>query len=299
MNESKTIQSVALIGAGSMGARMAKRLLAGGVNTIVCDTRQETRETFAKLGAQTTASASDCAQADLIVVMVPSDEALRAVTIGDNGVSSRNDGVKPKIICVMSTTMPGTARELAQQCQARGIALVDAPVSGGPARAEDGTLSIFFGGSDEAFEQLQPILGLMGKNIYHCGDVGSACAVKIINNLICITNIYITGEAFEIATDLGVDLNRLAPILDVSTGRNFISADLGQSIKQFKEWGGSDESFAAIGNILKKDLGFALELIQPDHINSSLAKRVLEYAKSDDPHLFNRWRQIADTPTAQ
>lgn len=299
MKDLDPLKTVALIGAGSMGARMASRMLESGVGILVCDTNQDVLASFSARGARVTSNASDCGQADLVIVMVPSDDALQAVTVGPRGACSRVDGVKPKMLCVMSTTMPNTAREIARVCETRGIEVVDAPVSGGPARAEDGSLSIFIGGSEVAFDQIKPMLGLIGKNLYHCGDIGSASAVKIINNLICITNIYITGEAFDLAIDLGVEINRLAPILNASTGRNFISADLDQAIKQFKEWGGNDSSFDAIQHILQKDLGFAVSLLKPDHAGTSLAKRVLEYAKSTDPNLLNRWKQIAELTPEQ
>lgn len=299
MKNSETLQSVALIGAGSMGARMANRLLESGMKTLVCDTSSDILADFSARGADVTSNAADCGHADLVIVMVPSDQALRAVTVGPLGACNRTDGVKPKVVCVMSTTMPDTAREIAQHCESQGIVMVDAPVSGGPARAEDGSLSIFVGGSETAFETVKPVLGILGKNLYHCGDIGSASAVKIINNLICITNIYITGEAFELARDLGVEINRLAPILNVSTGRNFLSADLNQAIKQFKEWGGSEASFIAIQHILQKDLGFAATLFKPDHAKTSLMKKVLEYAKSTDPHLQDRWKQIAELTPKQ
>jgi len=290
------LKQVAFLGVGSMGARMAKRLLANGIDLTVCDTRTEALTVFSQLGAKTTQIASECADIDILIVMVPSDQALYAVTVGPNGAINRADGIRPKIICVMSTTLPKTIRDISAQAAQKGVVVIDAPVSGGPARAEDGSLSIFVGSKESDFKKIAHVLKLMGKNLYHCGDVGSASAVKVINNLICITNIYVTAEAYEIASGLGIDPHKLAPILDVSTARNFISADMNQSIKQFQEWVKDETSFQSINNILKKDLSFALDLIDAEVANNTIAKKVLEYAQSDDVNLLKRWKLIAQSP---
>lgn len=289
-------EKIAFIGVGSMGAKMAKRLIAAGLNVQICDTQERTRLAFSKLGAETTAKASDCAGADVVFVMVHTDEALHSVTFDSGGVAAPEKKSKPSVICIMSTALPKTMQALAVKANQMGIALVDAPVSGGPARAEDGSLSIFVGSHKEQFDRLKPILALMGKNLYHCGKVGSASAVKVINNLIGLTNIFITGEAYEIASELGLDLHHLCEILDVSTGSNFISADLNQGIKQFQEWSGNDASFAAIKAILSKDLGFAMTLIKPERAETSLTKTILQYAQSEDEHLLSRWKRLADLP---
>jgi 3-hydroxyisobutyrate dehydrogenase len=293
MSQDDKTKSVAVIGAGSMGAHMARRLLAAGFDVQVCDTSPETLKTFAALGAKTTAAASDCAQAKFVLVMVPTDEALDAVTFGEHGVCSRSDGIKPGIVCVMSTTLPATIDQMVAKAKPLGIELVDAPVSGGPARAEDGTMSIFIGASPAVFKELQPVMAAMGKNLYSCGAPGTGSAVKVINNLIGITNIFITAEAYEIAADRGVDLHQLSQILDASTASNFLTGDMNEASRQYQGWGASAESLC---KILVKDISFANALMDSTRVSHSLAKHVLNYAKSDDPYRLERWARIAKLP---
>lgn len=293
MSQDAMKKTVAVIGAGAMGAHMARRLLEAGFKVQVCDTNTATLERFAALGATTTAQASDCAQADVVLVMVPTDQALEAVTFGQNGVCSRTDGIRPGIVCVMSTTMPTTIDDLASRAKPLGIDLIDAPVSGGPARAEDGSMSIFIGAPTTTFDELQPIMAAMGKNLYNCGAPGSGSAVKIINNLIGITNIFITAEAYEIAEGRGIDLHQLSQILEASTGRNFLTMDIDEASRQYQGWGASAESLC---KILVKDIGFANTLMDATRANHALARYVLDYAKSEDPHRLERWARIAQRP---
>ena len=293
----KSIKTVAFIGAGNMGAPMARCVRRGGFDLIICDRNPAVRDSFSREGVATTSDVKDCAKADAIVVLLANDAQITDALLGDRGlVQSIPSGHQP-LVCMMSTTLPNTLRMLEAPLAAAGVRLLDAPVSGGIVGAEEGTLTIMLGGAESDAELARPLMLAMGSRIFHCGALGSAQVTKIINNMVCVANIYLTAEAIELAQAHGVSLERFAPIQDVSTGRNFLTADAALGRAQFRAWSPTEDAYADIHRIVSKDLHFALELGEQAGIAPGLLKQVSSYVDNHGPDEAARWTSAGRTPS--
>lgn len=285
----RKIRKVAFIGAGNMGRPMARRVALAGFDLIVCDRNQEVLDRFSKEGAWTTTEAADCAVADAIIVLLANDQQIVDVILGDSGVvQAIPEGGNP-IICMMSTTLPDTLHALKGPLERAGASLIDAPVSGGIIGAERGTLSILIGGEDSVVEAVTPLMQAMGQQIFHCGGLGAGEVVKVINNMLCIGSMYLTAEALEIAERSGVSFDRLAPILAVSTGTNFLTSDADTGREQYRAWAASEAAYKSIHNIVSKDLHLALKLSEQFELEPGLLKSISQYVDSGDPNAATRW----------
>lgn len=284
-----TIRKVAFIGAGNMGAPMARRARAAGFEIIVCDRAAAVLDAFAAEGAEVTTDAADCAGADAIVVLLANDAQITATVTGEGGLAAAIPAGHSPIVCMMSTTLPGTLEAIRAPLQAAGARLIDAPVSGGIVGAQQGTLSILMGGEAADIEAVMPLMQSMGSNLFHCGPLGAGEVVKVINNMICVTNMFLTAEAIQIAQAQGVTLEQLSPILSVSTGLNFLTADAAIGRAQYAAWARSDEAYEAIHNVVTKDLHLALDLAGAAGLNPGLLQAVSAYADENDPEAKDRW----------
>lgn len=176
-------QTIGFIGLGSMGWPMASLLHKAGYPLQVIDASAERAQAFAKeiggtVAVSNRALASVC---DIIVTILPTSAIVDSVLNGPDGVIA---GLRPGAVVVdMTSGVPTVTRTLAEQVAAAKGNLVDAPVSGGVPRAKTGELAIMFGGSAELLERVRPVLSCMGTSITHTGDVGSAHAMKALNNL--------------------------------------------------------------------------------------------------------------------
>src|SRR4051812_42209230 len=174
---------IGLIGLGTMGLPMGKRLVeAGHEVTVVPHVNRAPADELAGMGARVAEKPAEVAQAcELVITIVPDVPQVREVLFGDGGLASA-DKFHPDLLYIdMSTITPLAAREFGEQLASRGVAVLDAPVSGGPMRAADGSLTIMVGGHAENFERARPVLTVMGKNIVHVGGPGTGQAVKLAN----------------------------------------------------------------------------------------------------------------------
>lgn len=283
------VQTVAFIGAGNMGAPMARRVRSAGFELIVCDRNESVLDEFAREGTRVTTASADCAAADVIIVLLANDAQIEGTMLGDDGLIQAIPAGHRPIICMMSTTLPDTLQALQAALQTTGAQLLDAPVSGGIVGAEKGSLTIMLGGDEEAVQRVMPLMGAMGERIFHCGALGSAEVVKVINNMLCVTNMFLTAEAIELAQKHGVSFEKLSPILAVSTGLNFLTADAETGRAQYRAWARSEEAYTAIHNVVSKDLHLALRLADLARIDLGLLKGVSEYVDTADPLAMARW----------
>ena len=196
--------AIGFIGLGIMGRPMALNLKQAGCRLLVHARRAESMEPLAAAGAITCASPAEVArQADVIFTMVADTPDVEQVILGENGVS---DGVRAHSLVVdMSTVSPAATRAIAERLRERGVAMLDAPVSGGEAGAINGTLSIMVGGSEQAFARALPLLEAMGKNIVHVGGNGAGQVCKSCNQVVIGHTIAGVGEAMLLARASGVD----------------------------------------------------------------------------------------------
>ena len=192
---------VSFIGLGLMGFPMARNLLNAGHELIVHNRSQARVDELVAAGASRAATIAESAAADFILTALPIPETVEQIYLGDKGlIASAAPG---SILIDFSTNGTDTAIRCAEAAAARGLGFLDAPMSGGPARANDGTLSIMVGGEEGHFEKARAVLDVLGANIYLCGPVGSGTAVKLANQLIVgVTNAAV-AEAFVLATKAG------------------------------------------------------------------------------------------------
>lgn len=185
-----------------MGKPMAMNLLKGGHKLIVSALRKDSFSEFEERGAQTTTNVADLAQADIIFLSLPNGEVVRNVLLGEKGFG---DGLRPRQIVVDTSTITySTTMEIAKALEARGVAFLDAPVSGMEARAIDGTLTVMCGGSRETFDTVKPYLKCMGNNILFMGDAGSGQLAKLINQLLFDMNTAALAEFIPMAAKMGL-----------------------------------------------------------------------------------------------
>lgn len=280
---------VAFIGAGSMGAPMARCARRAGFDLIICDRNQAVLDAFSGEGTRVTTSVADCASADAIVVLLANDAQILESVLGTGGLADAIPTGHQPVVCIMSTTLPDTLQTLCAGLQASGARLIDAPVSGGIVGAEQATLTVMMGGAPEDVAAVMPLMRSMGNNIFHCGALGSGEVVKVINNMLCIANMFLTAEAMDLAERYGVSFESLAPILNVSTGRNFLTEDAGIGRSQYAAWARSEAAFASLHNVVSKDLHLAKKLADSAGIDLRLLDRVSQYLDTTDRLAMQRW----------
>lgn len=274
---------------------MARRVKSAGFGLTVCDVNPDVLEEFRKDGVPVSSDPTRCAGADAIIVLLANDSQIHETLIGPNGLTTALPEGHTPLVLMMGTTLPATLRALQQHFTPLGIHLIDAPISGGIAKAESGTLSIMVGGDQEDFQMAKPLLEAMGNSIFYCGELGSAEVVKIINNILCVANMFLTAEALEIARHHGLGLRDLSPILSVSSGLNFLTADADIGQAQYQAWAKSEASYQATHAVLKKDLTMARKLADSKGLRLHALDSLLDYVQSDDPQAMHYWAQAGQT----
>ncbi|HRX74862.1 MAG TPA: 3-hydroxyisobutyrate dehydrogenase [Hyphomonas sp.] len=209
---------IAFIGLGNMGSGMCANLCKAGHEVRAFDLNTEALQAAVDKGAAGATSLKDAVQgAEVVVSMLPAGKHVLAVYFGKDGVVEHaNKGI---LLIDCSTIAVDDARDAAKQAEAAGFPMVDAPVSGGTAAADAGTLTFMAGGPDTAFARAEPILKAMGKNIFHAGGSGNGQAAKIANNMLLGISMIGTCEAFNLAEKLGLDAQTFFNISSVSSGQ--------------------------------------------------------------------------------
>ncbi|SRR5579871_3049048 len=209
---------VGFIGLGNMGFPMAANLVKAGHAVTGFDVVKPLVGKLSAIGGLAAESiAAACRGADTVITMLPASEHVRDVYTSSGGVIET--AAAGALLIDSSTINVATARDVAAQADGRGLAMVDAPVSGGVAGAQAGTLTFMVGGPDAAFSRARPILEAMGKTIVHAGGSGNGQAAKICNNMILGVSMIAVSEAFLLAEKLGLDAQRLFDIASKSSGQ--------------------------------------------------------------------------------
>src|SRR4029079_13938611 len=251
---------IAFIGLGNMGGGMAANLAKAGHEVRAFDLSETALSHAEERGAQRSASAAEaCKDADAVVTMLPAGQHVAAVyrdsVFGHAPASA--------ILMDCSTIDVATARSVEEEAAAQGYTMVDAPVSGGIAAAEGGTLTFMVGGSDEGFERAREYLEKMGKAVIHAGDAGAGQAAKICNNMLLGASMAATCEAFVLAQKLGLDPKVFFDISSKASGQCWSMtsycpvAGVGPETPADREYEGG---FAAA--LMLKDLRLAMEAAQ-------------------------------------
>ncbi|WP_337054624.1 3-hydroxyisobutyrate dehydrogenase [Pseudoxanthomonas sp. USHLN014] len=250
---------IAFIGLGNMGGPMAANLVKAGHTLSVFDLAPAALEAAKAAGAHAAASALDTLDgAEVVISMLPASRHVEGLYLGEGGLL---DQIPPGALVIdCSTIAPASARKVAQAAAARGLAMLDAPVSGGTAGAQAGTLTFIVGGEAQVLERARPVLQAMGKNIFHVGASGAGQVAKLCNNMALGVIMAVTGEAIGLGVAHGLDPKVLSQMMAVSTGRSWAT-------EVCNPWPGVLENAPAsrgysggFGNdLMLKDLGLAVE----------------------------------------
>ena len=210
-------EPLGFIGLGTMGQPMAANLLARGFPLVVYDINPAALQPARAQGARVAHSPQEVGAAcRFVITMLPAPAHVEEVLAGPDGVI---DGMTPGGILIdMSSIDPGTTRRVGERATARGLRMIDAPVSGAPPKARDGTLTIMVGGEPDVLAECRPILEALGEHIVHVGPLGTGEAVKLVNNLLAACHAAALGEALNIGVRYGLSPNTLYEVISTSSG---------------------------------------------------------------------------------
>ena len=209
--------TVGFVGLGNMGFPMVTNLVEAGFSVRGFDVAAAAVEKITTVGATGAATAAEAAaNADVLILMLPNSRIVQSVVDELLATSALSEST---IVVDMSSSEPVATQELAARLAGLGIALVDAPVSGGVRGAQNGTLAIMVGGEDVAFERVEPVLAALGK-VTRTGPVGSGHAVKAFNNLLSATHLWVTSEVMEAGKRFGLDPEVMLSVFNSSSGRS-------------------------------------------------------------------------------
>ncbi|WP_300425924.1 3-hydroxyisobutyrate dehydrogenase [uncultured Hyphomonas sp.] len=209
---------IAFIGLGNMGSGMCANLCKAGHEVRAFDLNAEAVKAAEGHGAVAAATIADAVKdSEIVVTMLPAGKHVLSVYFGDDGVAAH--AAKGALFLDCSTIAVEDAREAASKADAAGFLMADAPVSGGTAAADAGTLTFMVGGPDEAYAKAKPILDVMGKNIFHAGGSGNGQAAKIANNMLLGISMIGTCEAFNLAEKLGLNAQTFFDISSTASGQ--------------------------------------------------------------------------------
>ncbi|QKY68307.1 NAD(P)-dependent oxidoreductase [Lentibacillus sp. CBA3610] len=238
---------IGLIGLGNMGGRVAKRLMRQGHQLSVYDINPELLSEFAKLGAKTADSPLDLAKScHYIVTVLPNADVVKNVVLGKEGLITV---MEPGSVLIDATSsVPDVTTEIGAALDKQGIRMLDAPISGGLQRAEEGDLAVMVGGDEATFTECMVIFNDIGSTITHVGKLGSGHTIKVLNNLISATTFAITAEALSIGIKKGLIPSKMLEVINHSTGRN----------------NSSENKFPQHVLTRKFDVGFTMDLMCKD-----------------------------------
>ena len=292
------MRNIGVIGVGSMGRPMALNLIKAGYRVSVCDIRDEALSSFRADGIAARARAGELADSDLIIVMVGNDSDVVDVTVGPRGLLDAIDPAHPPLVAIMSSVLPRTIVDAAAALGKKNAVVIDAPVSGGPVRAADATISIMAAGSDEAFAKLEPVFSALGRPVFRCGQVGAAAGVKIVNNILGVANMLLMNEAAHLAATLGIDLPFQLGVMEASSGRTWATGNFAAYSSLMHANSDDPDVTLRLLAILRKDLKLATTLSKDAHVATPVLDAVSKATDAlDGGDLNARWQALwRETP---
>lgn len=282
--------STGIIGCGNMGAGMARRLLAEHHPVVCFDPDVQKLKALHAAGCQTASSAAELASdVNILILSLPTaDIVSRVMSDIHNALHAGS------IVIDTSTSTPATSRKLSKQAINSGFHFLDAPVSGGPAAAINGTMTMLIGGDMKALERAHPVLDLLTSLIVPVGASGAGHAAKIANNMLCAANLVLVSEAIRLAASVGVCAEDLLKGINAGSGRSAVSE------VNFPRWilNDSFDSGFTMG-LMRKDVRLASELAKSGKVDlagfENIA-RLWEESRNtiDDSEDFNRISQYTE-----
>ncbi len=267
---------VGFIGTGTMGAPIAKQLLAAGYHIRVFDQNESATVELVEAGATACSSAHAASEgSDVVMLSLPGPEHVVDALFGDDGalstLCSRDDPSsedRPAVVVDLSTNSPEVVQDVEARCAVIGVGFVDAPVSGGAVAARSGSLSIMIGGDAEHIELIRPCLEVIGSNLFHVGPSGSGTVAKLVNNQIFLGTGVLIQEAYVLAAKLGLSPSEIHPVVSASSAG--IYAKLGPMLlgRQF-----DDVVFRM--DIAAKDLQLAVDAADAAQVDTPVTDAVV------------------------
>jgi 3-hydroxyisobutyrate dehydrogenase len=286
----------AVIGLGSMGMGMARSLLRAGFEVAGFDVSGDAVARFVAAGGRAAATPAEAAAgAEIVVAVVVNAAQTEAVLFGEGGCA---DVMQPGSVFVSSATMaPDVARRLAARLQAMGPHYLDAPMSGGAARAEEGKLTMLASGSEAAFAAARPALKAMTATLYELGDEpGQGAAFKMVNQLLAGVHIAVASEAMAFAARQNLDLRKVYDVITASAGNSWMFENRMTHVLE------GDYSPKSSVSIFTKDLGIVLDMARSANFPVPLASSALQMflmtaaagmAADDDASVTRLYAQLA------
>ncbi len=212
---------IGFIGVGQMGGGLARNLIRAGKTVLVFDLNPEAVKQALAAGrtGRAAAKVGDVAAADVVFTSLPLPQHLESVMLGDKGLLTKMRNGATYID--VSTIDPGTARKLSDAAEAKGIDFLECPLGKTPAHAEKAEEPIFAGGKKAVYEKMLPTLQIIGKPVYYMGSVEAACALKLISNLIGMTNLAVMAEGIRIGEKAGIEPKYLLELLNDTGAKSF------------------------------------------------------------------------------
>ncbi len=243
---------VGFIGLGTMGVGMSLNILKAGHEVSVHNRTREKEESVAKEGARRAQSPREAAEgAEVIVTMVSDTPDVEQVVLGDEGII--HGAPQGAIVIDMSTISPAATRQMAEALSAKGIKMLDAPVSGGPEGANNGTLAIMVGGDTDAFEKALPILKIMGKTVTHVGPIGAGQITKAINQIMIAGTYLSVAEGLTLGMKAGLDMEKVISAISGGAASSWVLHNRGINVVK------NDYPLGFRVKLHHKDLGIALQ----------------------------------------
>ncbi len=267
---------IGLIGCGNMGGGMARHMLSSGCGLVCYDPSPTIREDMQTAGAEVTSSEAEVARAVEIVILslpkAPVVESVMAVIAPHL--------VQGAVVLDTSTSEPGTSQAMATLGKTHGFDFVDGPVSGGPAAANTGTMTMLLGGDATAIKKLRPVLDILTSKTVVVGGSGAGHAAKIVNNMLCAANLVLVAEAVRLGAAAGVRADDLLEGINAGSGRS------GVSEVNFPKWVLNDafDSGFTMG-LMRKDVGLALKLAKTSGVDLAGFDRIADLWLRGSEHI--------------
>jgi 3-hydroxyisobutyrate dehydrogenase-like beta-hydroxyacid dehydrogenase len=212
---------IGFVGLGQMGKPMAMNMLKSGAELIVNSRKSICFPEFEEIGVRTTADLMEIAQAEIIFLCLSDGLAVQDVLLGKNGLV--NNLSAGQTVVDFSTITYSATMEVAECLEERGVAYLDAPISGMEARAKDGTLTVMCGGKKEVFDRVKPYLECVGNKIIYMGDTGSGQLTKLINQILFDINMAALAEVLPMSVKMGLDPDKVGQVVNSGTGKSYAS----------------------------------------------------------------------------
>ena len=292
---------IGFVGLGAMGAPMALNLVKAGHDVRGFDVRAGATDALVQAGGQAATSAADCARgADLLWLMVVSGDQAESVLFDGGAADALPEGA---IVVAACTQAPAQARRSAERLAGMGLAMLDAPVSGGIKGASAGALTIMVSGADDTIARARPVLEAVGQRIFDVGrEAGLGSTAKMINQLLCGVHIAAAAEAMHVAERAGVSLETMHQIISVSAGNSWMFGDRVPRMMQ------DEPPVTSAVDIFVKDLGIVLDQgkltrqglpLASAAMQMFLAASGLGHGKADDSQVIRAYRALNGLPRSK